>query len=175
MVQLAYPEVYQRILRSLVVISGTFRDQKIQAKANFQPARNFSTARGVAWDFLERYNAEMLLVEELQTQVAVLTLLNRLLPGHFKSSLSKRPTRTPKEIQMRAEKYIFLEETEKVTASSGRNQFKKKNANQDERLRKVTRSRVRKYHEYTPSTCPSPIRFKKSNKLKDFPIRKLWK
>ena len=77
-------------------------------------------------DFLERYNAETLFVEELQTQAAILTLLNGLRPGPFKTSLSKRPPRSPEEIHIRAKKYIFLEETEKATANSGRHQSDKK-------------------------------------------------
>ena len=65
-------------------------------------------------------------MEELQTQAAVLTLLNGLQPGPFKSSLSKHLARTMKEIQIRAEKYIHLEETEKVIANFERNQTEKK-------------------------------------------------
>ena len=45
-------------------------------------------------DFLEHFNMEMLLVEELETQVVVLTLLNELRPRAFKDSLSKCPART---------------------------------------------------------------------------------
>ena len=78
------------------------------------------------WDFLERYNAETLLVSKVQTQAAILTLLNGLQPRQFKTSLSKIPPESPEEIQTRAEKYIFLEETEKVTANPGRHQSDKK-------------------------------------------------
>ena len=49
-------------------------------------------------DFLERFNAETLLVEELETQDAVLTLLNGLRSRAFKDSLSKQPTKTMDEI-----------------------------------------------------------------------------
>ena len=42
------------------------------------------------WDFLERFNTKTLLVEELETQVAVLRLLNGLRYGAFKDSFSKR-------------------------------------------------------------------------------------
>ena len=77
-------------------------------------------------DFLEMFNAETLLVEELETQAAVLTLMNRLQPGAIKDSLSKGPAKTMDEIQVRVERYIYLEETQRATASSTKNQAKKK-------------------------------------------------
>ena len=61
-------------------------------------------------DFLERFNAETLLVEELETLAAVLTLLNGLRPGAFKDSLSKQPVETMDEIQIRTERHIYLNE-----------------------------------------------------------------
>ena len=61
-------------------------------------------------DFLEWFNAETLLVEELETQAAVLMLLIELRPGAFKDSLSKRPTKTMDEIQIRVERYIYFKE-----------------------------------------------------------------
>ena len=69
---------------------------------------------------LERYNAETLLVNELQTQAAILTLLNGLRPRPFKTSLSKRRAESPEEIQTRVKKYIFMEETEKAITNPGR-------------------------------------------------------
>ena len=62
-------------------------------------------------DFLERFNAETLLVKGLETQVAMLTLLNRLRLEAFKDSFFKQPIKTMDEIQVRAKRYIYLEET----------------------------------------------------------------
>ena len=59
------------------------------------------------------------------------------------------------EIQIRAEKHIFLEETEKAIANSGRQQFDKKVGGQDEYPRKGIHSRAGKYNKYTPLTYPS--------------------
>ena len=72
---------------------------------------------------------------------------------------------------MRAEKYIFLEETEKATANSRRNQTKKKpNANQEESPRKEVRTlRVEKYHEYTPLNIPLLICAEKLDRWKYSP------
>ena len=89
-------------------------------------------------------------MEEPESPVAILTLFNGLQPGPFKSLLSKHLPRTPKEIQMRAEMYIFLEEPKKATSNSGRHQTEKKpNANPEERSRKKTGVVVERYHEYT--------------------------
>ena len=60
---------------------------------------------------------ETQLIEDLQTQGAVLTLLNRLRLGSFRDSLSKQPTKAMDDIQIRAKKYIYLEKTKKSTAS----------------------------------------------------------
>ena len=57
-------------------------------------------------DFLELFNVKTLLIEELETQAGVLTLLNGLRPGAFKDSLSKRLARTMDEIQLRVENYL---------------------------------------------------------------------
>ena len=65
-------------------------------------------------------------MEELETQAAVLTLLNGLWPRAFKDSLSKWPAKTMDEIQVRAERYIYLEETQRATTSSTKNQAEKK-------------------------------------------------
>ena len=88
------------------------------------------------------------LVEELQTLAAVLTLLKKLRPGAFKSSLSKHLARTSKKIQMKAEMNIFLKEIKKANTNLGRGQIEKKS--NEERPRKEMRTRVRRYHEYTP-------------------------
>ena len=93
-------------------------------------------------------------------------LLNGLRLGPFKTSLSKRPPRSPEEIQIRVEKYIFPEETEKATANPGRHQSDKKTGGQDEHSRKDVRSRAGKYSEYTPSTSPFPNCSVKSVRLK---------
>ena len=118
-------------------------------------------------DFLERYNAKMLLVEESQTQATVLTLLNGLRPWPFKSLLSKHPARTLEEIQMRVEKYIFLEEIEKATTNLGRNQAEEKHASQEERSRRELSSRAVTTTSTPPSMYPSLICSKKSNKWRD--------
>ena len=99
------------------------------------------------------------MLEELEAQVIILTLLNGLQPGPFKSLLSKGPTRTFKEIQIWAKKYIFLEEIEKATANSGRNQSKKKtNAYQEEHLRKKAQmSSIGNAMSILSSTCPLPM------------------
>ena len=52
----------------------------------------------------------------------MLTLLNRLWPGSFKDLLVKWPAKTMNEIQVKAEKYIYLEETQKAIANTGKNQ-----------------------------------------------------
>ena len=60
---------------------------------------------------------ETLLVEKLETQATVLTLLNGLRPRVFKDLLSKHPPKTMDEIQLSTERYIYLEETEKAIAN----------------------------------------------------------
>ena len=77
------------------------------------------------WDFLEQFNAETLLEEEVETQAAVLTLLNRLRLGAFKDSLSKRPAKTMNKIQVRAERYIYLKETQRATTNFGKKSSRK--------------------------------------------------
>ena len=65
-------------------------------------------------------------MEELETQAAVLMLLNGLQPGAFKDSLSKQPAKTMGEIQVMAERYIYLEEMQRAMANSVKNQAEKK-------------------------------------------------
>ena len=103
-------------------------------------------------DLLERFNAEILLVEELETQAIVLTLLNRLQPGAFKDSLSKRLAKIMDEIQVRAKRYIYLEETQKATTNSVKTQAEKKPGPQhEESPKKETRAvRVGRFQDYTP-------------------------
>ena len=126
-------------------------------------------------DFLKRYNAETLLVNNVQTQAAILTLLNGLRPWPFKTSLSKRPLELPEEIQTRAEKYIFLEEIEEAIANSGRHQSERKAGGQDEHPRKDMHSRAGKYHEYTPLTYPYSSYSEKSVKSRGSPSQKFLK
>ena len=57
-------------------------------------------------------------MEEFETQATALTLLNGLRPRAFKDSLSKQPAKTMDEIQLRAKRYIYLEETQKATTNS---------------------------------------------------------
>ena len=56
----------------------------------------------------------------------------------------------PQEIQIRAEKYIFLEETGEAATNSRRHQSDKKAGGQDEHWRKGICSKASKYNEYTP-------------------------
>ena len=71
-------------------------------------------------------------MEELETQAAVLTLLNGLRLGAFKDLLSKRPAKTMDEIQLRAERYIYLEKIQKAMANSAKSQAEKKPSPQQE-------------------------------------------
>ena len=89
-------------------------------------------------------------MEELETQVAVLTLLNE--PGAFKDSLSKNPSRAIDKIQVRVERYIYLEETQKAMANSGKNHGAQRSSLQrEERLRREAQTpRVEKFCNYTP-------------------------
>ena len=117
----------------------------------------------------------MLLIEELQTQAAILTLLNELRPRPFKSSLSKRLQQSPEEIQIKAKKYIFLEEIEKATANSGRHQSDKKAGGQDEHPRKDTHSRAGKYNEYNPLNVSLSELFREVAQFESFPKPKILK
>ena len=123
------------------------------------------------WDFLERFNAETMLVEELETQAVVLTLLNGLRPGAFKDSLSKRPAKTMDKIQVRAEKYIYLEETQRATASSIKNQAEKKPGPQyEEHQKKELRApRVRRFHDYTPLSVYLADLYREVGQVEIFP------
>ena len=76
---------------------------------------------------------------------------------------------------MRTEKYIFLEETEKAIANSGRNQTEWKNANQDERPRKETHLRAGKYHEYTPLNVSLADLFREVGQVERLPKPKTLK
>ena len=51
---------------------------------------------------MERFNAECLLVEDLQTQTALVNLLNGLKPGPFMRLLSKNYPKNLEELQKRA-------------------------------------------------------------------------
>ena len=126
-------------------------------------------------DFLERYNSETLLVKELQTQAAILTLLSGLQPGPFKTELSKRLPRPAEEIQIRVEKYIFLEEIEKATANPKRHQSDKKTGGQDEHPRKDVRARAGKYSEYTPLNVSLSELFREVGQVERFPKPKILK
>ena len=107
-------------------------------------------------NFLERFNIETLPVEELETQVVVLTLLNELRLGAFKDSLSKWPTKTMDEISIRMERYIYLEETQRATASSVKYQAEKKSNPQYEsvKTRSLGHRRSEGFMTIFPSACP---------------------
>lgn len=71
---------------------------------------------------------------------------------------------------MRAKKCFFLEETKKATANFGRNHTKKKsNANQEEHMRKETRVRVGRYHEYTLLDVSLADLYKEVGQVERFP------
>ena len=102
-------------------------------------------------------------------------LLNGLRLGPFKTSLSKRPPRSPEEIQIRVEKYIFPEETEKATANPGRHQSDKKTGGQDEHSRKDVCSRAGKYNEYTPLNVSLCELIRELGQVERFPKPKILK
>ena len=105
-------------------------------------------------------------MEELETQAVVLTLLKGLRPGVFKDSLSKRPVKPMDEIQVRAEKYIYLEETQRATVSSAKNQAKNKSGPQHKECQKKEPKapRVERVMTILPSVCPWRIYIGKSGK-----------
>ena len=82
----------------------------------------------------------------------MLTLLNGLQSRAFKGSLSKQPAKTMDEIQLRAERYIYLEETQRATANSAKGQAEKMPGLQhEERQRKELRApRVGRHYDCTP-------------------------
>ena len=128
-------------------------------------------------DFLERFNAKTLLVEELETQVAVLTPLNGLRPGAVKDSLSKRPAKIMDEIHLRAKRYIYVQEMQKATVNSIRNQTEKKSGLQQEDCsRKEARTpRVERFHNYTPFNVSLANLYKEVEQAEHFPKPKvLW-
>ena len=99
-----------------------FTTQRFKTKSVSSLLGIFQCQGELLRDYLESFNAETLLVEDLNTQVAVLTLLNGLCPESFKDLLSKRPAKIMDEIQMRVKKYIYLEEIQKATVNRGKNQ-----------------------------------------------------
>ena len=68
---------------------------------------------------------------------------------------------------MRVEKDIFLEEIERATTNSGRNQTKKKC--NEERPRKEASMRVRRYHVYTPLNISLTDIYKEVRQVERFP------
>ena len=126
--------------------------------------------RRAAPRFSRAVHAETLLVEELETQGAVFTLLNRLRPGAFKDSLSKRPAKTMDEIQVRAERYIYLEETQKATTNSVKTQAEKKQGPQHgEHPKKEPRApKVGRFHDYTLLNVSLADLYKEVGQVKRF-------
>ena len=119
----------------------------------------------------------MLLVEKLETQDAVLTLSNRLRPRAFKNLFSKRPAETMDQIKLRVERYIYLEEMQKATANSGKNQAERKSGpQQKEHPRKEARApKVGRYHDYTPLNMSLTDLYREVRQVEPFPKPKaLW-
>ena len=113
----------------------------------------------------------------METQAAVLTLLNGLRPGAFKDSLSKRPVKAMDEIQVRVERYIYLEETQRVTISLAKNQAEKKPGPQYEECQKKEPKapRVRRFHDYTPlSVSIADLYIGRLDRLKNSQSQKLF-
>ena len=100
-------------------------------------------------DFLEQYNAETLLVEEGQTQPAVL-IAKRVTTWTFQELVIQEACPNPRGNPDESREMHFPEETEKGTANPGRNQANKKVANQDECPRKETCLRVSKSTSIPP-------------------------
>ena len=120
-------------------------------------------------DFLKQFNVKTLLVEELETQATVLTLLNGLWPGAFKDSLSKRPARTMDMIQLRAEKYIYLKETQKATVNSAKGQAENKPGSQHEdcQWKEPRAPRVGRFH--APLNMSLASLYKEVRQVEKFP------
>ena len=122
-------------------------------------------------DFLERFNIETLLVEELETQAAVLILLNGLRLGAFKDSLSKRPVTTMDEIQVRAEKYIYLKETQRAMVNSAKSQAENNPGLQYEEHQKKEpkASKVGRFHDYTSLSVSLADLYREVGQVEKFP------
>ena len=93
-VQLTTSEVYQQILKPRISVFGSFYHYGFKPKLKSSLLGQEELLR----DFLKCFNADTLLVEELETQATVLNLLNELRLVAFNNSLSKHPTRTMDEI-----------------------------------------------------------------------------
>ena len=75
------------------------------------------------------------------------------------------------EIQIRAKRYIYLEETQRATASSAKNQAKKKPGPQyEEHQKKEPRaSRVGRFHDYTPLSVSLADLYREVRQVEKFP------
>ena len=102
-------------------------------------------------------------------------LLNGLRPRAFKDSLSKRPAKTVDEIQLRVERYIYLEKTQRATTNSTKNQVEKNPGPQHEkRPKKEPRAlRVRRFHYYTPLNVSLANLYKEVRQVERFPKPKV--
>ena len=97
--------------------------------------------------------------------------MNGLRLGAFKDLFSKRPVKTIDEIQVRAKRYIYLKEIQRVTANLARSQVKKKpGPQQEDRQRKQPRvPRVGRYHDYTPLNVSLTRLYKEVRQVERFP------
>ena len=79
------------------------------------------------------------------------------------------------EIQVRAEKYIYLEETQRATTSLAKNQAEKKPGPQyEERQKKESRTpRVERFHDYTPLSVSLADLYREVGQVEKFPKSKV--
>ncbi|PIN13714.1 hypothetical protein CDL12_13664 [Handroanthus impetiginosus] len=65
-------------------------------------------------EFIDRFNTESLMVQDLRMDLVVAILMNSLQPGSFRSKLSRSPPRSMEELMIMSEKYINEEEFSKM-------------------------------------------------------------
>ncbi|PIN10946.1 hypothetical protein CDL12_16462 [Handroanthus impetiginosus] len=61
-------------------------------------------------EFIDRFNTESLMVQDLRMDLVVAVLMNSLQPSSFRSKLSRSPPRSMEELMIMSEKYINEEE-----------------------------------------------------------------
>ncbi|PIN07321.1 hypothetical protein CDL12_20112 [Handroanthus impetiginosus] len=106
-------------------------------------------------EFMDRFNTESLLVQDLKADLIVSILLNSLLPGSFRSKLSRSPPKSIEELMIMSEKYINEEEFNKMKEQGGppkNNVFQKekKELKLEARSDKDKQPFKGKYQHYTP-------------------------
>ena len=81
------------------------------------------------------------------------------------------------EIQVRAERYIYLEETQRTTANSAKNQVEKKLGLQYEEHQKKEPSelRVGRFHDYTSLCVSLADLYREVGQVEKFPkLKAIW-